>query len=141
MILKEQKIVIPSGFGRGELISFLSGQISENLEPAELALRFAVTNSDSNKWVCEIGVISELSTSSIENFSSIFEFRKRTVESSEAFNAVFLIPTGVGAEIGGHAGDATAAARLISEGCDKLILHPNVVNASDINGRITYRVP
>jgi len=46
---------------------------------------------------------------------------------------VFIIPTGLGCDIGGHAGDATPAARLIAECCDKLILHPNVVNASDIN--------
>ena len=43
------------------------------------------------------------------------------------------MPTGIGAEIGGHAGDATAVARLLAESCDKLVLHPNVVNASDIN--------
>jgi len=48
-------------------------------------------------------------------------------------NVVFIIPTGIGCKIGGHAGDATPAARLIAETCDKLILHPNVVNASDIN--------
>lgn len=48
-------------------------------------------------------------------------------------NAVFIIPTGLGCAIGGHAGDATPAAKLIAQACDKLILHPNVVNASDIN--------
>jgi len=48
-------------------------------------------------------------------------------------NAVMIIPTGIGCEIGGHAGDATPAAKLIGSCCDKLILHPNVVNASDIN--------
>lgn len=48
-------------------------------------------------------------------------------------NGVFIIPTGVGCSIGGHAGDATPAAKLIAECCDKLIIHPNVVNASDIN--------
>lgn len=48
-------------------------------------------------------------------------------------NVVFIIPTGVGAAIGGHAGDASPAAKLIAQSCDKLILHPNVVNASDIN--------
>lgn len=48
-------------------------------------------------------------------------------------NVVMLIPTGVGCEIGGHAGDATPVARLLGSVCDKLILHPNVVNASDIN--------
>lgn len=46
---------------------------------------------------------------------------------------VMIVPTGIGAEIGGHAGDATPAARLLAAVSDKLILHPNVVNASDIN--------
>jgi len=48
-------------------------------------------------------------------------------------NIVFIIPTGLGCSIGGHAGDATPAAKLIAQTCDKIILHPNVVNASDIN--------
>ena len=48
-------------------------------------------------------------------------------------NVVFIIPTGIGASIGGHAGDATPVAKLIAACCDNLILHPNVVNASAIN--------
>ncbi|KKL63023.1 hypothetical protein LCGC14_2179280 [marine sediment metagenome] len=48
-------------------------------------------------------------------------------------NVVFIVPTGIGAEIGGHAGDATPAAKLIASLCDTLFVHPNVVNASDIN--------
>ena len=48
-------------------------------------------------------------------------------------NTVFIVPTGVGAEIGGHAGDATPAAKLLASVSDILITHPNVVNASDIN--------
>ncbi len=46
---------------------------------------------------------------------------------------IFIVPTGIGAEIGGHAGDANAAAKLIASVSDTLIVHPNVVNASDIN--------
>ena len=46
---------------------------------------------------------------------------------------VMIVPTGVGAEIGGHNGDATPAAKLMASTCDRLIVHPNVVNASDIN--------
>jgi hypothetical protein len=49
------------------------------------------------------------------------------------FNVCMTIPTGVGCEIGGHAGDAGPAAKLLAATCDNLILHPNVVNASDIN--------
>lgn len=48
-------------------------------------------------------------------------------------NGVFIIPTGIGCKIGGHAGDATPAAKLVASVCDNLIIHPNVVNASDIN--------
>ncbi len=47
-------------------------------------------------------------------------------------NAVMIIPTGIGCEVGGHAGDATPSARLIASICDRLVIHPNVVNASDI---------
>ncbi len=46
---------------------------------------------------------------------------------------VLIIPTGIGAEIGGHAGDGNPVAKLIASCCDKLITHPNVVNASDLN--------
>lgn len=35
--------------------------------------------------------------------------------------------------MGGHSGDATPAAKLIASTCDTLFVHPNVVNASDIN--------
>ena len=48
-------------------------------------------------------------------------------------NIVHIIPTGVGAEIGGHAGDGNPSAKLLASICDNLITHPNVVNASDIN--------
>ena len=48
-------------------------------------------------------------------------------------NTVFIVPTGLGAEIGGHAGDASPAATLIASVSDIMITHPNVYNASDIN--------
>jgi hypothetical protein len=47
--------------------------------------------------------------------------------------AVLVIPTGVGAAIGGNAGDGNPVAKLLASCCDTLITHPNVVNASDIN--------
>ncbi len=46
--------------------------------------------------------------------------------------AVMIVPTGINAEIGGHSGDATSAAHLLASACDKLIVHPNVLNASDL---------
>ena len=63
----------------------------------------------------------------------IFNFRTRTHENTEKFTTVLLIPTGIGAEIGGHCGDGNSIARLLATASDILITHPNVVNASDIN--------
>ena len=60
------------------------------------------------------------------------DFNARTAESADTFNVVMLVPTGIGAKVGGHAGDATAAATLLSGVCDTLVTHPNVFNASDI---------
>lgn len=48
-------------------------------------------------------------------------------------NIVMIIPTGIGASIGGHAGDGNPMAKLIASTCDTLITHPNVLNAADIN--------
>ena len=45
----------------------------------------------------------------------------------------FIVPTGVGASIGGFAGDASRAARKISQKCE-LIVNPNVVNAACFSG-------
>jgi len=49
------------------------------------------------------------------------------------FVAAFIVPTGVGASIGGFAGDASQAARSIAEVCP-LIVNPNVVNAAVFSG-------
>ena len=45
----------------------------------------------------------------------------------------FVVPTGIGASIGGFAGDASFWARKFSEKC-KLIVNPNVVNAACFSG-------
>ncbi len=45
----------------------------------------------------------------------------------------FIVPTGVGACIGGFAGDASSYAQMLSEK-SKLIVNPNVVNAGGFSG-------
>lgn len=45
----------------------------------------------------------------------------------------FIVPTGVGASIGGFAGDASPYARAFSKHC-QLIVNPNVVNAGGFSG-------
>ncbi|MEB3286949.1 MAG: DUF3326 domain-containing protein [Vampirovibrionales bacterium] len=46
------------------------------------------------------------------------------------FITAMLVPTGIGASVGGFAGDATPVMNLLSSCCDILITHPNVANAA-----------
>ncbi|XVF85334.1 hypothetical protein PTKIN_Ptkin17bG0109400 [Pterospermum kingtungense] len=46
------------------------------------------------------------------------------------YTSVMIVPTGVGATIGGFAGDALPVARALSAVVDCLISHPNVLNAA-----------
>ncbi|NER05102.1 MAG: DUF3326 domain-containing protein, partial [Okeania sp. SIO3C4] len=48
------------------------------------------------------------------------------------YTVVLIIPTGIGASIGGYAGDALPVARAIAQTCDLLITHPNVLNGAQL---------
>ncbi|MFH1068097.1 MAG: DUF3326 domain-containing protein [Candidatus Glassbacteria bacterium] len=54
----------------------------------------------------------------------------------DPFVVVSIIPTGIRAEIGGFAGDATPSVNLLASACDWLITNPNSVTASDIYNAI-----
>ena len=130
----EREISFPKIQGNRDLLSYIEEQTSFCLsEEGLLPIRIAVTDSSGSDYKCEIGALCTEDTSSFEEAKLVFEFRKRKFENTRNFNVVFLIPTGIGCEIGGHAGDATPVARLLSSGCDNLITHPNVFNASDLN--------
>jgi hypothetical protein len=94
-------------------------------------VRFVVSETGGDRFRCEVGLLAGGRRNL--DLPSIFEFHKRPFENAERFNVVLLVPTGVNAELGGHAGDAGPVARLIASVADTLITHPNVVNGSDIN--------
>ncbi len=48
------------------------------------------------------------------------------------YTAVLVVPTGIGAAIGGYAGDALPVARALSGAVDRLITHPNVLNGAQL---------
>ena len=56
--------------------------------------------------------------------------RQYTTCSISNYTTVLIVPTGVGAAIGGYAGDAIPAARVLSSISDTLITHPNVLNGA-----------
>ena len=56
----------------------------------------------------------------------------RTDNSGSPFTTVLIVPTGVGAAIGGYAGDALPVAKAIASLSDRLITHPNVLNGAQL---------
>lgn len=133
MKLTEREIQIPPAAGHRDLLGHVRRALAFRLDDRTIPIRFALTRTDDMGYHCEFGVFEGSRPPEAEPLDSIFSFAPRAVERTDAFNAVFVVPTGIGAEIGGHAGDATPAARVLAAACDTLITHPNVVNASDLN--------
>jgi hypothetical protein len=48
------------------------------------------------------------------------------------YTVALIIPTGIGAAMGGYAGDGLPIARAIAASCDRLITHPNVMNGAQL---------
>ena len=92
--------------------------------------RFAIVDNHTELIECEYAEIENIGDYSYKN---IFNFNPRKSVNNQNFNAMLIIPTGIGAEIGGDSGDGNVAARLIGNSVDILFTHPNVVNAADIN--------
>ena len=131
--LVEHEISIPIAPSHQNLITHIRKAMEFRLADGAVPVRFATTGMDETHYRCEFGTIEGLDVSTAGPPASIFDFVPRRIERTDAFNTVFLVPTGIGAEIGGHAGDSTPAARVLAAACDTLVTHPNVVNASDIN--------
>jgi hypothetical protein len=113
-----------------DLIAALGKSVAQNIGPSRQVVRFVVTGQSQGEFQCELGVFE----SPVEKDKPpLFAFRQRSECDHSTFNAVFLVPTGIGAEIGGHSGDSGPVARLLASVCDTLITHPNVGNAADIN--------
>jgi len=133
MLLLEQEFLIPLVPGHKDLLAYFAKTVASQLPGYRVPIRFGVTRTDDDGYLCSLGEMTDALAVAAASRTSIFQFVKRKVENTGHFNAVLLVPTGIGCEIGGHAGDATAVARLLGPLCDSLITHPNVVNASDLN--------
>ncbi len=132
MKLLEFSCRVPAVQARSTLIDHFRGAVSFHSN-GMTPIRFAVTSLDDEGFDCEVAAVDQTLLESASDQLSIFSFRQREFESVEKFNAVMVVPTGIGAAYGGHAGDSTPVAHVLAKSCDTLILHPNVVNASDIN--------
>lgn len=133
MRVEERAIRVPAPAQDENPLNHVQKSVTFQMDQGDVPVRYTVVSSSEHQYCCEIGVLVDATDDIRDQVADLFKFRQRMIETTDTFNAVLLIPTGIGAEIGGHAGDATAVARLMSGVCDTVILHPNVVNASDIN--------
>jgi hypothetical protein len=132
MQISEERFRIPKIPAHAGLLNYFRQSLAASLTDGAQPIRFLISKTDTDNYRGEVGVLSDGGAAD-RAIASIFRIRHRALENQAAFNGVLLIPTGIGAEIGGHAGDATPIARLLAAACDNLVLHPNVVNASDLN--------
>ena len=133
MLLTEKELIIPRVKDHKNLLEHISDSVSSQLGSDEIPVRIAISRTDNKGYHCEVGTLSGVKSDGVEGMVSIFDLEKRKYGNSKEFNAMLLVPTGIGAELGGHSGDGGSLARLIGANCDNLITHPNVVNAADIN--------
>jgi hypothetical protein len=133
MKVSSQQITVRQLFNGRSPLATLKDATDLAFGPDVTPLRVAVTSKSRAGHLCEIEAVEPKIYGSDDTEANVFDYRQRRLARTNAFNAVMLIPTGVDCAIGGHAGDATPAARLLANVCDQLVLHPNVVNASDVN--------
>ena len=133
MQLFEKSVTIPAAPENRGIIEHMEKALSFRFTKGEIPVRLAITSVDDGTYSCEVGCLVGPDASFAEDHDSIFRLQRRDSETAGQFTAVYVVPTGIGAEVGGHAGDATPAAQLLASCCDRMITHPNVVNASDIN--------
>ncbi|GAX39790.1 hypothetical protein NIES4075_07490 [Tolypothrix sp. NIES-4075] len=101
----------------------------EELGLPGIPIRMILTAVRQQKLVFEC---SFLETDRKPVWSSLLDIRHRQISSAKPFVAVSIVPTGVRAEIGGFAGDATPSVNLLAKACDYLVVNPNSVTASDL---------
>ena len=125
--VQQRSVQIEVDLAHSDILGQVRTAVERQMDASETPIRLAVTKSNDGHWTCELGTLTGESAG-----CGLFDFKTRAHEDTSSFNVVMLIPTGIGAIVGGHAGDATPAATLLSSVCDTLITHPNVLNASDI---------
>jgi hypothetical protein len=133
MKLVERELKIPAYSGTGTLLDYFRNEIERVSDLRSAPVNFVITRTVHDVHHCETAFLLAEDTETLPYVPSPFEYRRRLSANTEQFNAVLIVPTGIGAKIGGDAGDASPVARLLASICDNLITHPNVVNASDIN--------
>jgi hypothetical protein len=107
----------------------IAQEIAKNLPSDVVPVRMIIANVSEDCIVWEITFAEGISESI---WGSLLRLSSRSRHHREKFVVASIIPTGLRAEFGGFAGDATPATNLMARACDYLITNPNAVTASDL---------
>jgi hypothetical protein len=132
MQIRERRFQSAAAQPNHEWLDYVLANARSEVGDDELLLRVIVDES-SEGGIAGEGLVMAGTAAALPVIPDPFTLVRRQFENCDTFNAALIIPTGVGAELGGHAGDAGPLTKLLGEICSSLITHPNVVNASDIN--------
>src|SRR3954452_21517518 len=117
MKVSSQQITVRQLFNGRSPLATLKDATDLAFGPDVTPLRVAVTSKTRAGHQCEIEAVEPRICGSADADARVFHYRHRRLASTNAFNAVMLIPAGVDCTIGAHAGDATPAARLLANVC------------------------
>jgi Protein of unknown function (DUF3326) len=121
---------------RGERwLPHIARSLSAELPEDSYPLRFSLVSVSEDEVVVEATLVRyepDGAFAALLGEVELLDPRPKTHQAS-TFCAVQIIPTGVGCEFGGYAGDATPATNLLAATVDYLVTHPNAVNASELN--------
>ena len=99
MQLLEKTVTISAPRGNRGLIEHIEKALSFRFTEGEIPLRLAIASVDDGKYICEIGCLVGSDASNAEDRESIFALRRRDGEAAGQFNAVYVVPTGIGAPV------------------------------------------
>ncbi len=116
--LLEKTVTIPAAPENRGLIKHIEKALSFRFVAGEIPVRLAIASIEDGNYICEVGFLVGSDVAIAQGRDSIFTLRRRSGENAGQFNAVYIVPTGICAKVGGHVGDATPAAQLLGSFCD-----------------------
>lgn len=119
----------------GPWLSKVSSAFMKNLGKNDYPLRWSIVDVSDDEMVMEATIVKWDSGHPLASTFQNIECLRPRKKSSQAnpFGVVQIVPTGVGCEFGGYAGDACPSTNLLASTVDFLVTHPNAVNASELN--------
>jgi hypothetical protein len=129
MRVKTEVIEVPVPSGRTALPT-IERHLYDYKTRTSVILRWGIIRRESNSFHVEVAILNEVPETESKRKRDSLVSRM----AYESMAVAIVIPTGVGAHIGGHIGDASSLVRVLEALGGSVITHPNVVNAADFYG-------